>query len=133
MNKYTVNTTCAKTILGPPDILCVSGEKTVFSLFNISRFSYTFLSPFSLAELNEHQLEIVNTPYIIEQMVSAMLCPSFNIYGVQIIIGTFLALSYSCDTHVQLTRAPIIRGVLEASKNYLQDSNIQILEKRILM
>ena len=66
-------------------------------------------------------------------MVSAMLCPSFNIYGVQIIIGTFLALSYSCDTHIQLTRPPIIHGVLAACKNFLQDCNIQILEKRILM
>lgn len=97
---------------------------------NIAFHSFLFVS-LSLAELEDYQLEIVNTPLLIEQMTSAMLSPFCSINGARTVIATFLSLSYSPTTHLKLSRAYIIEGILAACKRFLQDYTMDPVEKII--
>ena len=85
----------------------------------------------SLAELSECRLQIVNTPFIIDQMTSAMLSPSYSVFCAQIVISTFLCLSYSPDTHLQLTRPPIVHGILAACKKFSQEYMPSLSQQRV--
>ena len=65
-------------------------------------------------------------------MTLAMLSPFCGINGARTVIATFLSLSYSPMTHLQLSRVSIIQGILTACKKFSQDYTVDPVEKIIL-
>lgn len=65
-------------------------------------------------------------------MTLAMLSPFCSINSARTVIATFLSLSYSPLTHLLLSKASIIQGILTACKRFLQDYTVDPVEKTIL-
>ena len=64
-------------------------------------------------------------------MTSAMLSPSYTILCPQIVISCFLCLTFSSGTHLQLTRPPIIHGILASCKKFSQEYMPSLSRQRI--
>lgn len=86
-----------------------------------SRHFQSFSFYCSLSELTECQIEIVQTPELIEQLAFSMLSPSYSIICPQTVISTFLCLSYSPQTHSYLTAPVITHTIFEVCKKIAQE------------
>ena len=68
-------------------------------------------------------MAIVRYPGVIEQMVSAILSPSYSVICAEIVLSSFLCLSYSQSTHRYLAQPHILHGVLESCKRFSREYN----------
>ena len=60
---------------------------------------------------------------VVEQMVSAILSPSYSVICAEIVLSSFLCLSYSPSTHRYLAQPHILHGVLESCKRFNREFN----------